>query len=57
MIKIGTPLDVENYIIANDEKALVLHSNGFIPQWKDDEFIYFLKTEDLMEFINVKFEG
>ena len=57
MIKIGTPLDVENYIIANDEETLVLHSNGFIPQWKDDKFIYFLKTEDLMEFINVKFEG
>lgn len=57
MIKIGSPPDVENYVIATDEEAVLLHSNGFVPQWKDDNFIYFLKTDELINFIETKFEG
>ena len=52
MVRIGTPIDLYNYIkIANDEDIQNLAINNFIIIWKDNDFAYFRKTKDIIEFM------
>ena len=51
MVRIGTPPDIENYMMANDDEALILHQAGFMPRWRDEGCIYFAKTVELLEFL------
>jgi hypothetical protein len=52
MIRIGTPNDIYNYIkIANDDDIQNLSINNFIIIWKDNDFVYFRKTKDIIEFM------
>lgn len=51
MIRMGTPLDIENYYIADGWIAEQLHAHGFIPLYKDYEALYFKKTNKLLQFV------
>ena len=51
MVIRGTPNDLNNYIIVEDVTNMILQENGFIPKYIDSEHVYFIKTKDLLEFI------
>lgn len=51
MIIRKTPLDINNYIVANSKMSQILHNNGFIPKYMDDTFVYYVKTKELLDFI------
>lgn len=52
MVRIGTPIDEYNYIkINNDEYIYILAKNNYMPKYKNNEFVYFKKTDDLIKFM------
>lgn len=52
MCKIGTPTDIEDYIIADRNLAVKLSANGFQVEYKDKDSMYFRKTDKLIMFLN-----
>lgn len=52
MIIRQTPKDLDNYIKVDSNLNLILHQNNFPPKFIDDGFIYYLKTEELIKFID-----
>lgn len=49
MIICGTPKDIENYYLADDEVAFALHQKGFVPMYKDFDAVYFKKNKKLLK--------
>lgn len=56
MIIRGTPKDkdVGKYIFVDSKTSLNLHENGFFPKYIDENGIYFLKTNELINFMERK---
>ena len=52
MCKFGTPDDLEEYIIADRDLAIILAKNGFQVEYRDYGSSYFKKTDKLINFIN-----
>ena len=52
MCKIGTPTNIEDFIIADRNLAVKLSANGFIVEYKDKGSMYFRKTDKLIMFLN-----
>jgi len=51
MINRGTPKNVDDYILADVELTLDLHLNGFAPKYIDNNGTYFIKTKEILEFM------
>ena len=52
MCKIGTPTNIEDFIIADRNLAVKLSANGFNIEYKDKGSMYFRKTDKLIMFLN-----
>ena len=52
MCKIGTPTNMEDFIIADRNLAVKLSANGFNIEYKDKGSMYFRKTDKLIMFLN-----
>lgn len=46
-----TPKNKEKYIIVNSDKSRILQENGFCPKYMDNEAIYYVKSDEIVEFI------
>ena len=51
MIIRQTPKDKGKYIVVNSDTSNVLHEHGFYPKYIDNEFIYYVKSKELKQFI------
>lgn len=52
MVRIGTPFDIYNYIrLSNDRDIQTLAVHKFMPIWKDNDFVYFRKSRELIKFM------
>lgn len=51
MIIRQTPKDKDKYIAVNSDASNVLHEHGFYPKYIDNEFIYYVKSKELGQFI------
>lgn len=52
MCKIGTPTNIEDFIIADRNLAVKLSANGFNVEYRDKGSMYFRKTDKLIMFLN-----
>jgi len=52
MIIRGHPKNIDNYIKVDAELSLILHENGFFPKYISGDFIYYLKEDALIKFID-----
>lgn len=52
MCKIGTPSNIEDFIITDRNLAVKLSANGFNVEYKDKGSMYFRKTDKLIMFLN-----
>lgn len=52
MCKIGTPSNIEDFIIADRNLAVKLSANGFNVEYKDKGSMFFRKTDKLIMFLN-----
>ena len=52
MCKIGTPTNIEDFIIADRNLAVKLSANGFNVEYKDKGSMYLRKTDKLIMFLN-----
>lgn len=41
MVIIGSPRDIENYYLADEDTAFTLHQKGFHPSYRDGDAVYF----------------
>ena len=37
MIRLGTPSQIDKYIILDDNEAFMAHQSGFPPEWKSED--------------------
>jgi len=51
MVRIGTPKDIENYIKFTYELASKIQEDSIFPIWRDDEFMYFEKTDEFFDYL------
>lgn len=51
MVRIGTPKDIENYIKFTYELASKIQESSIFPIWRDDEFMYFEKTDEFFDYL------
>lgn len=51
MIILGKPKNIENYIVVKSEIANKLHQMGYIPVYRDNDNIYFIKTDKLEKVV------
>lgn len=52
MIIRKTPKDKEKYIIVNSNIGRILQENGFYPKYMDDKFIYYVKSDEIIDFMS-----
>lgn len=53
MINLGTPPDLENYILVQDNELIYeLHILGYYPVYRDSKGVYFLYSVKLLEDIS-----
>ena len=53
MCKIGTPTNIEDFIMVADRNiAVKLSANGFNVEYKDKGSMFFRKTDKLIMFLN-----
>lgn len=46
-----TPKNKENYIIVDSETSGILNKNGFYPKYIDYDDIYYVKSNEIIEFM------
>lgn len=51
MIFRGSPTNKKNFIKVDNETALFLQQNGFIPTFIDNKGIYFKRNSKIIEFM------
>ena len=52
MIKLGTPENPQDFFMTDDSELIFrIHQAGFIPLWKDDECIFFKKSNKLIKLL------
>lgn len=49
MVIRDTPHDIENYYLADDEVAFILHQKGFQPKYIDGDATYFKLNNKLIK--------
>ena len=47
-----TPKNKEKYIIVDSKVSQILQENGFCPKYMDNEAIYHVKSDEIVEFIS-----
>lgn len=47
-----TPKNKENYIMVDSKISQILQENGFCPKYMDNEFIYYVKSNEIIEFMS-----
>lgn len=47
----GTPKNIDKYIKVDSKTTVILHMNGFFPINMDDKYIYYKKTQELIDFM------
>ena len=47
-----TPKNKEKYIIVDSKVSQILQENGFCPKYMDMEFIYYVKSDEIIEFMS-----
>lgn len=52
MIKLGTPENPQDFFMTDDSELIFrIHQAGFIPLWKDEECIFFKKSNKLIKLL------
>lgn len=51
MINRGMPNDLDKYILVNSDVSLILHRKGFIPKYINENGIYYLKNNVVLNFM------
>ena len=51
MIIRGTPKNIDDYIKVKDIDGYDFNKNDFYPKYIDNEWLYFKKTKELLEFM------
>jgi len=51
MVRLGTPTDLENYIKFTYSIASIIQEDSIFPIWRDDEYMYFEKTEEFFDYL------
>lgn len=51
MVRLGTPEDLDNYIIMTYDIASKIQEDSIFPIWRDDEYMYFEKTEEFFDYL------
>lgn len=52
MIRLGTPSQIDKYIILDDDEAFMAHQSGFPPEWKsEDGALWFKKTNKFVKWL------
>lgn len=49
MVIRGTPKDIKNYYLADDDVAFILHQKGFQPKYIDGDATYFKLNNKLIK--------
>lgn len=52
MIIRKTPKNKNEYIIVNSDRSRILQENGFCPKYIDNESIYYVKSDEIVEFMS-----
>lgn len=47
-----TPKNKEKYIIVDSKVSQILQENGFCPKYMDNESIYYVKSDKIVEFMS-----
>ena len=47
-----TPKNKEKYIIVDSKVSQILQENGFCPKYMDNEAIYCVKSDEIIEFMS-----
>ena len=47
-----TPKNKEKYIIVDSKVSQILQENGFCPKHMDNEAIYYVKSDEIVEFMS-----
>lgn len=55
MVRIGTPKDIENYIKFTYELASKIQEDSIFPIWRDNEFMYFEKTDEFFDYLERRY--
>lgn len=51
MLFLQKPKNPHLYCIVNSEQSQILHKNNFIPKYFYDNMYYYVKTKELIEFM------
>ena len=51
MVRIGTPKNIDDYMAIKYDIASLIQMGSIFPIWKDDNFMYFEKTEKFLNYI------
>ena len=52
MLILGKPSNISNFIPVEYTQSFTLQENGFIALYRDDKYVYFKKTKELLDFMN-----
>ena len=47
-----TPKNKEKYIIVDSKVSKILQENGFRPKYMDNEAMYYVKSDEIIEFMS-----
>lgn len=53
MIIRRSPTNIEDFVMVESELSLRLHELGFVPIYIDEEWIYYHKTNEILETIKI----
>ena len=51
MIIRETPKNTEEYIIVDGATSNILHQNGFYPKYMDNNFVYYVRSNEIIDFM------
>lgn len=52
MVRLGAPDNIEAFFYTDDPDLIFrLHQAGFIPMWRDEDCVYFRKTNKLIKLL------
>ena len=52
MVRIGSPEDINAFFMTDDSQVIFkLHQAGFQPMWKDEDCVYFKKSNKLIKLL------
>lgn len=52
MIIRKTPTNLDKYISVDSKTSNILHQNGFYPKYIDNNFIYYVRSNKIIDFMN-----